>query len=87
MSGVSSNKKKPKINANKIALYRNGDMNEISPDRITRTAVQYPKIIKNAANNIKKPFCMSSGCKGVLIIKIIENNKTPNDAETVGNNV
>ena len=39
LSGFSSKKINPKIKANKIAEYLNGEINEISPLRITKTAV------------------------------------------------
>ena len=38
LSGCSLKKINPKIKANKIALYLNGEINEISPLRITKTA-------------------------------------------------
>ena len=38
-SGCSSKKTKPNIKANKTAVYLNGEMKEISPDRMTKTAV------------------------------------------------
>ena len=37
--GISPKTTVPKINANKIALYLKGDMKDISPERITKTAV------------------------------------------------
>ena len=39
LSGFSSKKINPKIKANKIALYLKGEIKEISPLRITKTAV------------------------------------------------
>lgn len=39
LSGRSLKKKYPKIKANKIALYLNEEIKEISPLRITKTAV------------------------------------------------